>query len=832
LVGWETLSDAIATDTDQFGGAYLNRITQLLIGADIAAFDVTLAPIIGTKWTFKSGKLWLQDVAGTHTINIIPDTQTVDTVIKTPAQSFTPDYVVLRTQAEELQNKTIDGTKNTITNITTIPADNTITDAKIAAQTSTKITISNKAHLPADAVYTLDTQTVRNKTMDYNLNTFINFPFGSGGGGGADPTLANTWSGVQTFRDQDILLRNPANTFSLKYRNPVILADYDFQFNTPYAYYIFIDVDDGNKYKCRDNRTGAIVRTHATNADDVLQYAIDQLSTGSNPSSDLWSGGKYGAIWVGPGVYNLYQYVILRSHITIDCAGSWATTFTMPDNLYNGGHNNNTIGIFKSSTWDVNSIVAGGSVSGDNGVRLRNCRIYGNWKNNLIPDVNTATTTVTSVGPPLVETAGTDSWGHGIAYFGNNLVLDNVIVHGCPGAGIIVQSGNSTAITVSGGYPYPTNAGTGTGAYDTVHYITNCRSFANGRQGFLIRAPVYVSNFWAFFNGEAGIDIQRSANFYGSGWIEGIEIFMDGFRHGLTAYGGNQTTYDPLGFEMRVGGSTWLSDSWIEAPNCVGDNLMIGANDGRSAGSTGYNIWGNGALTASNLVFDYPRSSAIMLGANAGTTRIREAYVIAIAGAGAINNVTPLSVLGNNADIELTWTGFVDTGSMTTNGVVIGTQTPPSPTVGFAWGNRLVLNSINNTYVIDNQNATNHNAIIATMINLTGGATKSFVKPGGIALDTTASTYDVNIVGGSGLANHTHNGGIATFSGDGSNKIFNIPHLLIITPGVANANANADDARGSFKVTYDATNVIITFGIAPPNGSSNVKFSWSARVTP
>ena len=117
MVGWETLGDAIPTDSDQFGGQYLNRISQLLTGSDIAAVDSTLAPIIGTKWTFKSGMLWMQDVAGTHTVNIIPDTQSVNVVIKTPAQSFTPDYIMLRTQAETIQNKVISGTQNTFSNI-------------------------------------------------------------------------------------------------------------------------------------------------------------------------------------------------------------------------------------------------------------------------------------------------------------------------------------------------------------------------------------------------------------------------------------------------------------------------------------------------------------------------------------------------------------------------------------------------------------------------------------------------------------------------------------------------------------------------------------------
>ena len=57
MTGWETLGDAIATDSDQFGGQYLNRITQLMLGADMAATDATLllSNFKGsTNWTNKN----------------------------------------------------------------------------------------------------------------------------------------------------------------------------------------------------------------------------------------------------------------------------------------------------------------------------------------------------------------------------------------------------------------------------------------------------------------------------------------------------------------------------------------------------------------------------------------------------------------------------------------------------------------------------------------------------------------------------------------------------------------------------------------------------------
>ena len=74
------------------------------------------------------------------------------------------------------------------------------------------------------------------------------------------------------------------------------------------------------------------------------------------------------------------------------------------------------------------------------------------------------------------------------------------------------------------------------------------------------------------------------------------------------------------------------------------------------------------------------------------------------------------------------------------------------------------------------------------------------------------------------------NGGISTQSGNGSTKVFNIAHGLFSTPAKKRAFAGSDDARGSFKVTADATNVILTYPIAPPTGTNNLSFEWAAEL--
>jgi hypothetical protein len=633
--------------------------------------------------------------------------------------------------------------------------------------------------------------------------------------GGSDPLTLNTLS---TFRNQKLALRNPANTFTSTVINPAVTANSNFQFNTPYDYYIFIDPDDGNKIKARNGRTGAIdpAGVHATNADVVIQYAIDQLSVGST-GSGLWTGGKYGSIFVGPGTFTFHTAVILKSNIAIIGSGRWSTKFTWPDNLLLGNHNQD---MFKSSQWDTATALSTvtASTSGDTGVILKDFEIYGNWKNNIISPANTATSTLVAG----IETAtcgpGNDSWGHGIAFWGYSLHCENLFVHGCPGAGIIIQNNNSTGVFPQGGFAYP--LGTGTQGYDTNSYFTNVRCWANGRQGLLLRAPSYVYNYWSYWNGEAGLDVQNSANFFASfSWIDGIECFIDGVNHG----DGTSRVYDPLGFEVRIAAGCWLSNAWIEAPSGMGDCLMIGVNG--TGGGTGYQINGGAELHGNALRIDSVRSSGIFLSAN--YCDIDNAFVFGgTDGTTKYTDITPMTISGSSIynNVELAWTGFVDNALSTTNGVVL----LGSPSVPI-WGNNLRLFSINNTYALDNENANNHNVINATVLDLTTG-TKKFLKPGGVAFSTNTKVTVDGVTSNAGIM--SHNGGTATLTGNGTTTVFNIPHLLFAAPTVATVrpkNAAAVTAGVPF-VTADATNVIVNWTTAPP--TSTMTFWWDARVTP
>lgn len=69
---------------------------------------------------------------------------------------------------------------------------------------------------------------------------------------------------------------------------------------------------------------------------------------------------------------------------------------------------------------------------------------------------------------------------------------------------------------------------------------------------------------------------------------------------------------------------------------------------------------------------------------------------------------------------------------------------------------------------------------------------------------------------------------IATRTGDGIQKTFTIAHGMSVIPTSFFVEPLTVDALGFFTKTVDATNIIITYVMAPPstNGANNLKFSW------
>lgn len=97
-------------------------------------------------------------------------------------------------------------------------------------------------------------------------------------------------------------------------------------------------------------------------------------------------------------------------------------------------------------------------------------------------------------------------------------------------------------------------------------------------------------------------------------------------------------------------------------------------------------------------------------------------------------------------------------------------------------------------------------------------------------LDNNAAHY-LNGVGGWATPAGTGSsavGGTSTQSGDASTKVFTIAHGLGALPDGAIVNHSSIDALGDFQTDVDATNITITYQVAPPSGTNNLSWIWMA----
>lgn len=75
----------------------------------------------------------------------------------------------------------------------------------------------------------------------------------------------------------------------------------------------------------------------------------------------------------------------------------------------------------------------------------------------------------------------------------------------------------------------------------------------------------------------------------------------------------------------------------------------------------------------------------------------------------------------------------------------------------------------------------------------------------------------------------TENGGVAEFTGDGSTTTFTISHGLDVEPSIVLVTPLTPAADADRDITWDGTNITITFSTAPPNGAT-LRFSWYAAA--
>lgn len=75
------------------------------------------------------------------------------------------------------------------------------------------------------------------------------------------------------------------------------------------------------------------------------------------------------------------------------------------------------------------------------------------------------------------------------------------------------------------------------------------------------------------------------------------------------------------------------------------------------------------------------------------------------------------------------------------------------------------------------------------------------------------------------------NGAMIVASGDGSTTVFTLQHGLIGIPNSFSVTPASHDAAGAFYVTADATYLTVTYLTAPPAGSSNLKWYYTAEMS-
>ncbi len=92
-------------------------------------------------------------------------------------------------------------------------------------------------------------------------------------------------TGGKTFKDQIFKLRNPADTQTLTFRNPVLTSSQDYRFNSNYSYLVF---KDGSTYYAKSGITKGIESSNS-DAATVIQYCITTLLATSRGGTILFS---------------------------------------------------------------------------------------------------------------------------------------------------------------------------------------------------------------------------------------------------------------------------------------------------------------------------------------------------------------------------------------------------------------------------------------------------------------------------------------------------------------------------------------------------------------
>ena len=769
----------------QFGADDVDKIDKILSGIDLSATE-TIS--IATAWKFQDQKLKLQDPTNTRSIIV----------------------------------KTTSG----------MAADRQAIYPALSA---------NDTH-----VFANQAQTLTNKTMDYNSNTFTNFP---AGGGSGDMVLANvqTITGAKTFNDTKLLLRNPANTFSVTLGAGAQTAGQTFTFpvttsdtiltaaatqtvtnktisgsantvtNIPKSAIpsttLYNDVDNslGVHYLALSGMTApgspaaGTVRVYADTADTHLKVKhpngsvtdLDALGTTGggtvilSPTYMIYIDGA-GRVNALNGITNVIDYSTASAPATI------TQTTSVFQNVFTALQSTGGLVFIKRGTYIVNASLRMGTTSSPSD----NTIVAGEGYDATILQHDSGTAAFHLLRPKanfIIRNLTLDGQG----------VSGDLILASDPSYGQVIEchflNGGSNGVechTYAGG-PGPGNNGIlidsnwfdKTGLQDQV---------AIGSSEY----AVVANNF--FDKRVAGTSGSTSGSCLTAGGATDYLIAHNVFKRLTTDIGAAFLTIEPrlTNYERIV----------IDGNTIVGGTVLIGGSNW-STGGFGASTYRN--VTFCNNVIRYGRLSI-------------QGDPTNDPGAGSIQQVN----IVNNIWSDSYWSD-VDLRQVSGPLIFADNQIRDSNKSDGTGGDRglVYVEDCNNIDAYGNYFHLTDNSTANTSshgFRIFGGCTNVFFHDNKFLNPISRPTFVLDTFGGanSNVKVWDNEGyvtdviGVTQFNGDGSTTAFNVTHGVAVTPTIVTISTNLNNtARVS---AISSTTFTVTFNTAPASGTNNVTVYWRA----
>ncbi|MEM4995039.1 hypothetical protein WKH56_20955 [Priestia sp. SB1] len=418
------------------------------------------------------------------------------------------------------------------------------------------------------------------------------------------------------------------------------------------------------------------------------------------------------------------------------------------------------------------------------GVTIRNLQLNGN-KANLS---NTGTT-----GFGIFAQQGT-----GIA--NENIIIQNIWAHDFLTTGVNVHSSNTM--------------------------VSNIFSWSNGFHGVTTANAknIMLSNLWCSNNGGYGIDISGGEvilnTFYATGNVSGgMKASVSQPTINLRAINGRLNNNIGVGFQTtQSNGATFFFDN-IEANDNGGAGFLVSEGDVCIVGKLTAlrNNTSVGSNTAAAVSFKIPAQIDTLI------TSDNTGYGLSVDCVKEVHIKRLLAERNSNYGVYLSKTE----GSVLTIGS--GSIIDNTGTYGINVGNNPNKLTVYNTVFGDTR--TTKTQTRAAFLG--SGSDVTFVGCDMTQCISTPKLFDngvasLNVRDNKGYL--TQNYGTKSFSPNGVTTQFVIPHGLVTTPSTVNVTplTAASNPQGMY-VTFNTTNIVITFATAPASGTDTLNYAWEAK---